>query len=201
MMFNPELYFYGLGGNISDIPKYNSRFNEGILICDKILYYLVFGNYAERCREQKKDVFITTEEQRSYGAIVELLKKIRGESDILINLYITPHIFTKFIHLLKEKDKSGDHFKFILDTIQEDLGYIIEEDIKKEKFIKFDNFRNTSLGLSESSILILKERKNPPCILCCNPKLLHSYDNEFLYINFDDLVSFSKEYTRRNKIE
>lgn len=201
MIFNPELYFYGMGERLSDIKEYDFRFSEGILICHKILFYLVLGSYAERCKNFEKNIWLTEDEKNSYITIIRLLKRIKGESKSIPKLYITPHVFTKFIHLLKEKDKPGDHFRIILELIQEDFSYIIEENVGKEELIEFDNFKNTSLGISESALIILRGKKNPPCILSCNPMILKNYDNEFLYINFEDLVSFIKEDIRKNKID
>jgi len=200
MIFNPELYFYGIGDKISDIKKYDARFNEGILICHNILFYLVLGSYSKKYENQQSNIHLTEEEKNSYIAVIRLLKRISSKSSGLPKVYITPHVFTKFIHLLKQKYKYEKHFKIILELIQEDLGYIIEENVSKNELIEFDNFKNTSLGVSESALIILKEKKNPPCILACNSKILNNYDNKFLYIDFDELVSFIKEDIRRNKI-
>ena len=78
---------------------------------------------------------------------------------------------------------------------------INEEDISKEEIIEFPNFRNKYFGISETTLMILKNRKKFPCILAENNKVFKDYTEEVLFIDFQDLFNFIKEEKRKNKLE
>ena len=127
MFFEPETYFNKLQDKESSImiSKYNSCFRAGILICHKLLYYLLLGNYSEKLKiiKSTNKIFLNESEKISYLA----LKRILDYSKT--NLFITPHIFTKFIHeILNDTRINKEIFAGILDSFNEDFSYVKELD-------------------------------------------------------------------------
>lgn len=204
MFFEPEPYFYNFDDKESSlkISKYNSCFKNGILLCPHLFYYLVIGSYFENLKNisiSGAKFVLNDDEKIYYKALMRLFESIRNQIKD-VQIFITPHIFTKFIHLLRDKKMDNKHYTNILDLLIEEFGYIQEEDIKKEEIIPFENFKNKYLGVSETALLILKGRREHPCILSTSGKILKEYKEDFLYINFQELISFVKEEERKSQL-
>lgn len=203
MIFEIEPYLYNQKDRDSSlkINAYNLCFNNGILICPQTLYYLIVGSYSksvENISNIPKKLILNNEERIGFKAITRLLNTIKVYTRSNPALLITPHIFTKLISLLWDKNIDEKNYKNILKLFKDDFSYIQEEDIKKEILIELDNFRNKVFGISEASLSILKNRRNHPCIISSSPKVLLEYNNDFLYVNLNELTKFIKEDERRN---
>lgn len=203
MIFNSEAYFLGNKKDVEvaiKISHYNSCFKKGILICPDLLFYLIIGSYSLNPLGR---FVLNNDERIKYKAIIRLLNAIKNNIEDNPPIFITPHIFTKFVYLL-HKRTDREHYGKILGLLKEDFEYIKEEDIKKEKIIDFANFKNKFLGISETCLLILKERRRFPCILSLSGKILQIYnkseEKDFLFVSFDDLVSFTQSEERKNII-
>lgn len=142
---------------------------------------------------------LKTDESKGYITLNTLLEYIRSNIEQTLNLFITPHIFTKFINLLKVRNIDNNNYKKILDLFKEEFNYIKEEEIKKEDVIDFSNFRNQIIGVSETVLLLLKERKKEPCILSSNPKILEGFKSDFLYVDFKEMVTFIENLKRKSE--
>jgi len=207
MIFKPEPYFYNYKDKESQLDKVNSNyhFKNGILIDAHVLFYLILGNYAKNLENISSANIqrfgLKEEENIGFKAITNLLNKIKILTNTNPPLLITPHIFTKFINLLWLRiSKKDNDYKRILELLKDDFSYIREEEIKKEVLIGLDNFRNRVFGISEASLSILKNRINKPCILCCNNKILSEYEEDFLFVDFKELMDFTKEDERKNEL-
>ncbi|MDP1728734.1 MAG: hypothetical protein Q8L27_00840 [archaeon] len=205
MIFKAEPYLYNQKDKDSSlkINAYNIRFNNGILICPQTLYYLIIGSYSksiENISSIYQKLILNNEERIGFKAITQLLNTIRVYTKSNPALFITPHIFTKFISLLWDKNVDEKSYRNILKLFKEDFSYIQEEDIKKEVLIELDNFRNKVFGISEASLSILKNRRSHPSIISSSPKVLMEYNDDFLYVDFNELTRFIKEDERRNSI-
>jgi len=209
MIFEPEPYLYDFKDKQSqlDIRDYNRHFKNGILICPESLFYLVIGNYAlglENLSGININHFsLNRGEYFGFKAITELLNKIKVTIHLNPPLFITPHIFTKFIHLLWERKPkiSEKHYKKIMELFRDEFSYIQEEEIKRETLIDLDNFRNKVFGISEAALSILKNRKEQPCILSFSDKVLYEYHEDFLYVNLKMLINFKENEENKNKIK
>jgi len=208
MIFKPESYLLDFEDIESQLERgsYSKNFKNGILICPNVLYCLILGNYSKSLENISKSnvesFSLTREENLGFRAVTTLLNKIKVLIGLNPPLFITPHIFTKFIHLLWDRKLqiSEKHYKRILELFRDEFSYIQEEEIKREILIELDNFRNKVFGISEASLSVLKNRKEQPCIFSFSDKVLCEYNEDFLYVNFKELMEFIKEEDRRNKI-
>ena len=101
---------------------------------------------------------------------------------------------------MKNRNLDNSHYKKIIELLENEFGYITEEEINKNEIIKFDCFKNKLFGLSEVSLLMLKNKKSHPCILSLSGKILSEYKEDFLYVNFTEVLSFIKDEQRKNKL-
>lgn len=199
MDFKPSIYFFNLKDKQStiEIKNYNAFFKRGILICHKILYYLVVGSYC--ASNPIKDIPFGEKERKIYKALNGLLTNIKNKIEKTPCLVITPHIFTKFINEIWRFKK---HFKGIIETFIKDFTYVDEEQITKKEILDIENFRIHFYGLSETSILILKKKGRCPCILSWGDKPYPEDEDEkkVLYIGFLDLMSFMYDMEFRSQL-
>ncbi len=202
MLFRCDPYFYNFkdSQSLKDIVAYNNSFKNGILIDPEILYYFVVGNYYNnlKTRGQLSNLPFKEEERINYMAISKLFDRIKLETKQIPLVFITPHIFTKFINLIWKFDKK--HYQEILQLLSEEFCYINEEEVKKEEVIQFNHFKNKYLGLSETSLLLLKQRRKHPCIVSMSGKITELCKNDFLCVEFHEIVSFIRDNESKNNI-
>ena len=211
MIFQPEPYLNNPKNKEERIyiKDYNACFNEEILICHNLFYFFIVGNYYELLKKTmpkgKMNFAFNDVEKLNYFALKRLLESIKKRTGKQPMLYITPHIFTKFVHLLRKniiKNRliEDKHYKNILNLLKEEFGHVEEEFISKDEIIEKDYFNKQLLGLTEATILILKDKKTTPCILASSGKIFKAYDKRFLWINFSEVLSIVKEELRRQRI-
>lgn len=197
MIFESEIYFQGDAGKQLVINDYNSAFKNGILICPHLLYYLIIGIYSQN----QEKFHLEDIEKTNYLALIRLLNELRTRFQITPLLFITPHTFTKFIHFLWERKMDSNHYKQIIELFKNELGYIKEESIEQADILNLKDFKCKILGISETAIIVLRNKKNNSCIISSNSKIFSEYKENFLYIDFNELLGFVKEEERKNKIK
>jgi len=206
MLFEPNVYFHNLDLMDNQCPskihKYNEFFENGIFICHKLLFYFIMGSYSKTT----KDFKLSEEELTNYKTILRLFEEVKKRLNKIPSIYITPHIFTKFVNEMRNRNIPPFHFENILNLFIDEFGYIQEDkEIGKEDIIDFSHFKKKDIGISETVLLILKnnlknKKEGIPCILSESNKVLCDYNNDFLNIDFNEMLSCIKEEIRRNKI-
>ncbi len=196
-IFEPEVYLLTNKSSELVISKYLSCFRKGILIGTKPLYYLLKGSYAEITH----GFYLNEEERISSKSIKLLLGKIKGDIGEC-SIFITPHIFTKFIHELREGVNESEHFRGILQLLIENFPFIKEEELKKEEIIGFEKFKNRYCGISETAIILLKNKIGCVGVIDTSSNKIPEVGGEdYLFIDFPTLVNTIKEYERRELID
>jgi len=199
-IFEPESYLF-FSNKPLIMNKYNSCFKKGILLSDKLLYFLIKGSYAEDDSIKKENFSLTEEERISYKSLIILLNKIKGEIEDY-TIFITPHIFTKFIHELREGVRNPKHFSDILTSFIKNFEYIKEKELKKEEIIKVPLFKNRYCGLSETTLILLKDKLGAICIIDSSKnKILKMKRDNYLFVDFPILVDVVRKYEEREKIK
>ncbi len=162
MIFNAEEYF-----NQSNKPqianRYFSFFRKGVLIDTEPLYLLIVGRY---------DFDNKTDFLKHLKFEISDFESLRRFLNSLTNcpLCITPHIFTKFIHLLWENIKDKDHFFKIIDTFISHFSFIDEKYVNKDEIMGFEQFKSKHYDLCNTSLILTAEKYNHNSIVTCDPK-------------------------------
>jgi len=197
-IFDPESYLYS--NQPLMISKCNFCFKNGIVLNDKLLYFLLKGSYAETYPIKKGNFVYTDDERINYKSLNILLDKIKKEVGEY-TIFITPHIFTKFINELRNGVGDPRHFSNILTCFMENFNYIKEKEIKKEEIINTPLFKNRYCGLSETSLILLKDKLGKIGIIDSSEnKILEMGRDNYLFVNFPILVSVIRKYEEREQI-
>lgn len=195
-IFQPEKYFLTKKEDRTVLhSKYIACFRKGIVIGYKPLYYLLKGSYAEQ-----RNMILPEEERIGYKSIILLLNTIKKDlGNQELSIYITPHIFTKFVNELWGSVTNSYDFEEIMNLFLNTFYYIREEGLKKEELIGFNHFRKRYCGLSEASLILIKGKIGAVCILDTSNKIPELAGEDYLFANFQDLVSAIREQERREK--
>ena len=189
-------------GNLQ-ISKYKSCFRKGILLNHKLLYFLLKGSYweeGEETGERRENFSFSPEEKLNYQSLKILLNRIKGDVGEY-TIFITPHIFTKFINELRKGVRNEQHFSNILTIFIENFTYIKEEELKKEEIINFAHFKNRYCGLSETALILLKEKFKDVCIIDDSSNKIPKFGGEnYLFIDFPTIKTIVNEYKRREEL-
>jgi len=116
------------------------------------------------------------------------------------SIIITPHIFTKVVNDLRQRIGDPIHFKGIVETMVDNLPFVKEEEIKKEEIIEFANFKNMHCGISETAIVIIKNRLGKVGVIAHSDKIPSVCGDNYLFVDFKSLVNTIKEFERRENI-
>src|SRR3989344_5219246 len=114
--------------------KYYSFFRNGILLDVEPLYLLIVGQY---------DVNNGTTNFLKYqhfdkGDYSKFTRFFNSTKNYPIS--ITPHTFTKFIHLLLEYIKDPNHYHKIIEIFLSQFKYIGEKYIPKDEIMELEDF-------------------------------------------------------------
>ena len=195
-IFEPEIYLLDDRKYSQQISNYISNFRRGILMDHKPLFFLLLGSYAEKSEK----IFVLSEEERiSYKSILILLNKIKQDIQDY-SILITPHIFTKVANDLRKRINDSEHFKGIVEMILDSFPFVKEEEIKKEEILGFKNFKNMYCGISETAIVIMKNRIGRVGVIAYSDKIPAVCGEDYLFVDFKSLVSTIKEFERREEI-
>src|SRR3989344_2139556 len=195
-IFEPEIYLLDDRKYSQQVSRYISNFRRGILMDHKPLFFLLLGSYAEKSEK----IFVLSEEERiSYKSILILLNKIKQDIQDY-SILITPHIFTKVANDLRKRINDSEHFKGIVEMILDNFPFVKEEEIKKEEILGFANFKNMHCGISETAIVIMKNRIGRVGVIAYSDKIPAVCGEDYLFVDFKSLVSTIKEFERREEI-
>lgn len=173
--------------SVKEIKEYNKYVATGILLDEEILYLLIVGDFVNK--NTNKVAYLHMEkisfDLEGFGFTTQFLN---GFSDL--TLFITPHIFTKFIHLLRKNVKDKEDFERIIKIFGEFSEFIKEKPLDKEHFFKEDNFKNMKWDLTNSSLILASKNHKHDAIFTCKWKT-NSLCNSSgcLTIHYDNIKS------------
>jgi hypothetical protein len=166
MIFDVSAYLTNdtsINKEIKDYPKYIS---SGILLDEDILYLLIVGEFVNK--QQNKRAYLLTEQikfdLKDFDCLVQFLKGFHTE------LFITPPIFTKFIHLLWENINNEDDYKEIISIFGGISESIKEKHLDKKYFFDEEKFKTKKWDIINSSLILTSRNHNHNTIFTCKWK-------------------------------
>lgn len=184
MFFDAEEYFTQ-STKPQVMSKYFSFFRKGVLIDTEPLYLLIVGKY---------DLDNNTNFLGHLNFGISDFEALRRFLNSLTScpFFITPHIFTKFIHLLWNNIKDKDHFLKIIDTFMLHFSFIDEKYINKDEIMRFAQFKNKHYDLSNTSLILTAEKHHHNSIITCDPKLagICQKRGNLLVVNYQEIKVF-----------
>jgi len=167
---------------IKEIKEYNKYVSTGILIDEEILYLLIVGDFVNK--NKNKYSYLNQFNLEDFGYITQFLNGFKT------NLFITPHIFTKFIHLLWENITDNRDYEQIITIFSEFSEFIKEKFVDKGYFLNEDNFKKKKWDLINSSLILTSKNHQHNTILTCRWKT-NSLCNSCgcLVIHYDNIKS------------
>jgi len=164
MIFNVPA-FLSNDTSVKEIKEYPKYLATGILLDEDVLYLLIVGDFVNK--NQNKISYLKLEtiifDLKDFECLIQFLK---GR-----NLFITPHIFTKFVHLLWEKLKDNkEDYESIMNTFYQISDNIKEEPLDKKKFLEEDNFKKMKWDFVNSSLILTSKNYQHSVILTCKNK-------------------------------
>lgn len=185
MEFNVSAYLNN-DTSIKEIKKYNKYVSTGILLDEEILYLLIVGDFVNKNKNKfsylcmKKKKFALSD----FQCITLFL------NGFTTKFFITPHIFTKFIHLLWENISDKKDYGEIINVFNEWAEFIEEKHLDKKYFLKENNFKEMKWDIVNSSLILTSKEHQHNTILTCKWKThnLCNSDN-CLVIHYDNIKS------------
>lgn len=160
--------------------KYFSFFRNGILLDVEPLYLLIVGRYDI----ENKTNFLKYQhfDKEDYDKFTRFFNSISNYP-----ISITPHTFTKFIHLLLSIDPN--HFYKIIETFLSQFEYIEEKYVHKNEIMKLEDFKTKHYDLNNASIILTSEKFKYNSIITCENKLkgICQKRGNFLVISYRDI--------------
>jgi hypothetical protein len=138
MEFNVPAYLHN-DTSVKEIKDYNKYIATGILLDEEILYLLIVGDFVnnnknKNCYLQMDKIQFSLED---FGYITQFLNGFKNN----LNLIITPHIFTKFVHLLWDNINDKKDYEEIIKVFSKFSEVIKEKNLDKELFFNEENFK------------------------------------------------------------
>jgi len=136
MEFNVSAYLNN-DTSIKEIREYNKYVSTGILLDEEILYLLIVGDFVSKNKSKfsylcmKKNKFDLSD----FECITQFL------NGFTTKFFITPHIFTKFIHLLWDNVPDKQDYGEIIEVFNEWSNFIEEKNLDKNHFLKENSFK------------------------------------------------------------
>jgi hypothetical protein len=191
MEFNVLAYLNN-DSSIKEIRDYNKYVSSGILVDEEMLYLLIVGDFVSE--NKNKAHYLTLEKiEFSLEDFNCILKFLNGFNT---SYFITPHIFTKFIHLLWKNIKDKNDYEKIINVFSKWSKFIKEKNLNKECFLKEKNFKKMFWDLTSSSLILTSQNHSHKTILTCKWKtnsLCHSCG--CLVIHYQNIKSaYSTKY-------
>lgn len=160
MEFNVPAYLDN-DTSVKEIKDYNKYLSTGVLLDEEILYLLIVGEFVNR--NKNKVSYLHTLGLDDFNYITQFLNGIR-------KLFITPHIFTKFIHLLWENIDNNTDYEEIIKIFEMYKDFIKEEHLDKEFLFGEQNFKTKKWDLINSSLILTSQKFQHNVILTCRGK-------------------------------
>jgi hypothetical protein len=185
MEFNVPAYL-NHDTSVKEIGEYNKYISTGILLDEEILYLLIVGEFVNRNKNKvsylcmKKIQFSLND----FKCITQFLNGLKPK------FFITPHIFTKFIHLLWDNINNEKDYEKIIEVFNEYSELIREKNLDKEYFFKEDNFKKMKWDLTNSSLILTSKNHQHNTILTCRWKTNSICNNcGCLVIHYENIKS------------
>ncbi len=184
MIFNVPAYLNN-DVSVKEIKDYNKYMSKGVLFDEEILYLFIVGKFVNDQKEKEK--YLITEKfkfnLKDFEYLVQFLNGIKKD------FFITPHIFTKFVHLVWEKINNDKDYENIM-NIFNDSTFIKEQHLEKEYFLKEDNFKKKKWDLINSSLILTSKNYKYNTILTYKWKTNNLCDKEdCLVIHYENIKS------------
>ena len=165
MEFNVSAYLNN-DKSVKEIAKYKKHISSGILLDEDMLYLLIVGDFVNK--NKNKISYLCTKQIKfgldDFGYVVQFLKGFKT------NLFITPHIFTKFIHLLWDNINNKEDYKHIINIFDGTSDFIKEKYLDKKYFLQEPNFKEKKWDLTNSSLILTSKNHQHDTILTCKWK-------------------------------
>ena len=147
--------------SVKEIKEYNKYISTGVLIDEDMLYLLIVGDFVNN--HKNKVAYLSMKKNEldleDFECLIKFLNGIRAK------LFITPHIFTKFIHLLWDNINNKSDYKKIIKIFDNFSDYIQEEHLDKGHFFEEENFTNMEWDLVNSSLILTSKNHKHNTIL------------------------------------
>lgn len=165
MEFNVSAYLTN-DTSVKEIREYNKYISTGILLDEEMLYLLIVGEFVNN--NNRKATYLCMEKTRFGMDDFECITKfLRG---FKTDLFITPHIFTKFIHLLWTNISNNDDYEKIIEIFNGTSDFIKEKNVDKKYFLEEKNFKKKKWDLINSSLILTSQNHSHKTILTCRRK-------------------------------
>ncbi len=165
MIFNVSAYLNN-DSSIKEIKDYNKYVSNGILLDEEILYLLIVGDFV--IKQKNKETYLSACKTKfnieDFNYTVQFLRGFKT------NLFITPHIFTKFIHLLWENVRNIEDYEEIIKGFYNASEFIQEKHLDKKYFFEEENFKKKRWDLINSSLILSSKNYECNTILTCRWK-------------------------------
>ncbi|MEA3329408.1 MAG: hypothetical protein U9Q06_01565 [Nanoarchaeota archaeon] len=193
MEFNVLAYLNN-DGSVKEIKDYNKYVSSGILLDEEMLYLLIVGEFVNKNKNKfsylgmKKIKFSLDD----FKYVTQFLNGFNTKV-----FFITPHIFTKFIHLLWENINDKSDYEKIIGIFNEWSEFIKEKNLDKEHFFKEENFKKMIWDLTNSSLILTSQNHKHNTILTCKWKTNNLCDKcGCLVIHYQNIKSayLTKKY-------
>lgn len=185
MKFNVPAYLTN-DTSVKEIKDYNQYVSTGILLDEEILYLLIVGEFVNRNKNKvsylgmKKIKFSLDD----FRYITQFLNGFKAK------FFITPHIFSKFVHLLWDNINDKRDYEEIIKVFNEWSNFIKEKNLDKEYFFKEDNFKKMRWDLINSSLILASKNHQHKTILTCRWKTNEICDKcGCLVIHYENIKS------------
>lgn len=187
MWFNPQDFLNPPSQRARIENTYYSFFRTGVLLDSEILYLLIVGRYdAEKSTNFLSKInFDSTD----YEKLRRFLTALSSKNS---NFYITPHVFTKFIHLLWENIKEKDHYYNLTESFLSNFSYIDEKHIPKNEILKMEHFKTKYCDLCNASLILTAELHKHNSIITSDKKFagICEEKGDMLVVYYPDIKSY-----------
>ena len=151
-----------------------------------MLYLLIVGDFV--AKQNNKEAYLSMQKTKfnldDFRYVVQFL------SGFKTNLFITPHIFTKFVHLLWDNINDTKDYEDIIKIFNGASEFIQEKHLDKKYFLNEDNFKKKKWDIINSSLILTSKNYNHNVILTCRGKTNNICDKYgCLVIYYDNIKS------------
>lgn len=185
MIFDVSAYLNN-DTSVKEIKEYPKYISSGILLDEDMLYLLIVGDFVNK--QQNKIAYLFTEkikfDLKDFNYLVQFLRGFHT------NFFITPHIFTKFIHLLWDNINNENDYKEIINIFSGTSEFIKEKHLDKKYFFEEENFKNKKWDIINSSLILTSQNHKHNTILTCKWKTNNICDKGgCLVIHYENIKS------------
>jgi len=178
------LAYLNNNNSVKDIKNYNKYISTGILLDEEVLYLLIVGEFVNG---NKKKVSYLRRKKREFN-LEDFNYLIQFLNGLKANLFITPHIFSKFIHLLWENINDEKDYEKVIKIFNRASEFIKEKHTDKKHFFIEENFMKKKWDLINSSLILTSKNHNHNTILTCRWKTNDICKNcNCLVIHYDNI--------------